>query len=350
MSTALSDYDYPLPDSAIAQSPAEPRDSSRLMHLAHDGSPIGHRVFRDLPDLLRPGDLLVLNDTRVVPARLLGRRELTGGRWEGLVLAEVAPGLWDMLTQTGGRPTAGEVILVDAPSDESNLRIELVASLGAGRWHVRPLEAGTMTELLDRFGHIPLPRYIRKGQDTPEDRTRYQTVYAAHAGSVAAPTAGLHFTPAVLNALDAAGIARAFVTLHVGIGTFQPITAEDVRDHVMHSEFAEVPAATVEAVVRCKARGGRVIAVGTTTVRTLENAARDGTLTTKSGPTDLFIRPGHEFRVVEGIVTNFHLPKSSLLLLVAARIGREPMLAAYRTAIEMGYRFFSYGDAMLIEP
>jgi len=349
MSTHLADYDYPLPEGAVAQSPAEPRDSARLLHLARDGSIRGHRVFRDLPDLLRPGDLLVVNDTRVVPARLVGRRERTGGKWEGLYLHDAADGTWEVLAQTGGRPTVGEVVLIAPPSGGEALRLELVERVGPGRWRVRPGVAGSAVEILARFGHVPLPHYIRKGEDRPEDRERYQTVYADRAGSVAAPTAGLHFTPAVFERLEQRGVARAAVTLHVGIGTFRPIVVEDVTQHTMHAEYAEVPAATVEAIAACKARGGRVVAVGTTTTRTLESAAAGSTLVPWAGETALFIRPGYEFRVVDALVTNFHLPKSSLLLLVAAFVGREAMLDAYRVALAEGYRFFSYGDAMLIE-
>jgi S-adenosylmethionine:tRNA ribosyltransferase-isomerase len=349
VSTSLADYDYPLPEERIAQTPAEPRDSARLLRLSRrDGTILGHHLFRDLPTLLRPGDLLVLNDTRVVPARLVGRREVTGGKWEGLYLGD-AGDLWELLAQTGGRPRLGEFVIIDPPTEGEQLRLQLVEQVGPGRWRVRPDAPGTAREILARVGHVPLPHYIRKGEDRPEDRERYQTVYAHHPGSVAAPTAGLHFTPAVFERLAERKIDRAFVTLHVGLGTFRPITVEDVSQHVLHEEWAEVPTATVEAIERCRAVGGRVVAVGTTTTRTLESAAVDGTLRPWSGPTSLFIRPGFAFHVVDALVTNFHLPRSSLLLLVAAFMGREPMLTAYRTAVEQGYRFFSYGDAMLIE-
>jgi S-adenosylmethionine:tRNA ribosyltransferase-isomerase len=348
MSNSLADYDYPLPEERIAQAPVEPRDSARLMHLARDGVILGHHVFRDLPGLLREGDLLVLNNTRVVPARLVGKREGTGGKWEGLYLHDAGDGLWEVLAQTGGRPKSGEVILIEPPSGGEPLRLELVERVVPGRWRVRAHAPGASVEVLARVGHVPLPHYIRKGEDRPEDRERYQTVYARHPGSVAAPTAGLHFTPAVFDALDQRHIERAFVTLHVGLGTFRPITVADVSQHVLHEEWAEVPAETVAAITACKERGGRVVAVGTTSTRTLESAALDGTLRPWSGPTSLFIRPGFTFNVVDVLITNFHLPRSSLLLLVAAFIGREPMLAAYQEAIARGYRFFSYGDAMLL--
>ncbi len=313
---------------------------------------LGHQVFRDLPSLLDPGDLLVLNDTRVLPARLVGRRARTEGKWEGLILGTAAEGAWELLCQTRGRLIVGESLVVDAPSGEAAgplLRLCLVGKTPAGRWLAQPSEPGTLPELLARYGRVPLPPYIRKGRAEPEDRERYQTVYAQHAGAVAAPTAGLHFTPAIFEALRQRRIDWTFLTLHVGPGTFQPVKVEDVAEHRVESEWGELPAATVEAINACKERGNRVVAVGTTSVRVLETAGSKGLpLSAWTGDTDLTIRPPFDFRVVDALVTNFHLPRSSLLLLVAAFTGMESMRQAYQVAIEKEYRFYSYGDAMLI--
>ncbi len=308
---------------------------------------LGHTLFRDLPDLLAPGDLLVLNDTRVLPARLVGRRAATGGRWEGLFLSERPGGAWELLCRTRGRLRPGDVILVGQGSDELRLTY-LERTPGEGTSLFRPEPAGPPPELLARFGRVPLPPYIRRGRADDADRERYQTVYARPPGSVAAPTAGLHFTPEVFERLTRKDIDGAFVTLHVGIGTFRPIQVEDVTRHQVHPEWCEVPAAAVEAVAKCKGRGGRVIAVGTTTTRTLETAAAGGVLRPWRGESTLTIRPPFAFGVLDGLITNFHLPRSSLLLLVAAFTGLESMRAAYRAAVERRYRFYSYGDAMLI--
>jgi S-adenosylmethionine:tRNA ribosyltransferase-isomerase len=356
--------DYHLPPSLIAQEPAARRDASRLLVVRRRDNALEHRTFADLPELLAPGDLLIHNDTRVLPARLVGRRERTGGRWEGLFLHANEAGLWELLCQTRGRLVEGETVLVEPGS----LRLTLVGRHG-GHWLARPEAPGTAFELLELHGQVPLPPYIRKGQARDEDRDRYQTVYARRAGAIAAPTAGLHFTPEVFAALDRRGIERACVTLHVGLGTFQPIQVEDVRLHPMHCEWGELPAATVEAIAACKARGGRVVAVGTTAVRVLETvaaassaaaaappgspraaAAAGGPLRPWSGETNLFIYPPYEFRCVDALVTNFHLPRSTLLLLVGAFVGLDLMRRAYEKAVEQQYRFYSYGDAMLILP
>jgi S-adenosylmethionine:tRNA ribosyltransferase-isomerase len=314
------------------------------------GEVLAHQHFADLPAWLDSGDLLVLNDTRVLPARLIGRRERTGGRWEGLFLHQTPEGPWEILAQTRGRPAVGEILL----AEPGPLRLELVGRTAGGRWLVRPEAAGSPAELLARHGTVPLPPYIRKGR--PEgmdaaDRERYQTVYARHPGAVAAPTAGLHFTSEVFDALRARGIGWAFVTLHVGPGTFQPVKVDEVAEHRVQPEWGELPLAAAEAVAACKARGRRVVAVGTTSVRVLETAAREGVgVRPWSGETDLTIAPPYTFRAVDALVTNFHLPRSSLLLLVAAFTGLESMHAAYREAIAREYRFYSYGDAMLIVP
>jgi S-adenosylmethionine:tRNA ribosyltransferase-isomerase len=337
-------FDYDLPAHLIAQEPCPERDRSRLLVVHRGAGVLVHHVFCDLPELLAPGDLLVLNDTRVLPARLLGWRAETGGKWEGLFLRTVGDRLWEILCQTGGRLREGETIRLDAGSAQ----LRLVRKTPEGHWLVRPDGGGTAADLLARFGHVPLPPYIRRDSPVAADRDRYQTVYARQAGAVAAPTAGLHFTPRLLDRLRERGIESTFVTLHVGLGTFRPVQEEDPRNHKMHSEWGEVSAAAVQAIQRCRSRGGRVVAVGTTSVRLLETVAAGGELQAWSGETDLYIYPPFRFRLVDALVTNFHLPRSTLLLLVSAFAGPELIRQAYQAAIEQEYRFYSYGDAMLI--
>lgn len=348
----IDEFDYDLPSQLIAQEPCAERDQSRLLVLHRAGEAVEHHRFHELPTLLEPGDLLVLNDTRVLPARVVGRRARTEGKWEGLILGTMPDGNWELLCQTRGRLIVGETLLVDATNGDPAtppLRLCLIGKTPAGRWLAQPSETGTLAELLGRYGRIPLPPYIRKGRAAAADRERYQTVYAQREGAVAAPTAGLHFTPTVFEALRQRGIDTAFVTLHVGPGTFQPVQVEDVAEHRMQSEWGELSAATAEAINACKAKGRRVVAIGSTTVRVLETAGQNGLpLSAWSGDTDLTIRPPFAFHVVDALVTNFHLPRSSLLLLVAAFAGLEPMRQAYRIAVEQKYRFYSYGDAMLI--
>ena len=334
--------DYHLPEYLIAQHPAERRDESRLLVVRRESGTLEHRTFRDLPDLLSPGDLLVLNDTKVLPARVVGRREATGGKWEGLFLAENG-GLWEMLAQTRGYPELGTVFVTD-----TGLRLTLRGRTAERHWLMEPEPKGSPAELLARFGHVPLPPYIRKGNDEDADRERYQTVYAKHVGSVAAPTAGLHFTPELFDHLAEKAITTARVTLHVGLGTFAPVKVADPTKHAIHREWCEVTQPTVDAIRAAKARGGRVLAVGTTTARTLESAARDGELKPFAGETDLYILPPFEFRVVDAMVTNFHLPRTTLLLLVSAFVGEELLRRAYAEAVAREYRFYSYGDAMLL--
>jgi S-adenosylmethionine:tRNA ribosyltransferase-isomerase len=344
-SLRLEQFDYDLPPRLIAQEPAAARDQSRLLLVRRRERTLAHHVFADLPELLAPGDLLVLNDTRVLRARLLGRRARTGGKWEGLFLREQAYGSWEMLCQTRGQLTTGETIEVEP----GPLKLLLMERLPGGRWLVRPAEPGPALELLGRYGAVPLPPYIRKGYAAPGDQERYQTVYARRPGAVAAPTAGLHFTPAVFDGLQRRGVEWRFVTLHVGLGTFQPIQTEDINRHRMHAEWGELPADTATAIRACRARGGRVVAVGTTTVRVLETAATDDEpVRPWSGETDLYIYPPYAFRLVDALVTNFHLPRTSLLLLVSAFAGVDLIRQAYHIAVEAGYRFYSYGDAMLI--
>jgi S-adenosylmethionine:tRNA ribosyltransferase-isomerase len=342
--------DFDLPQDLIAQHPVEPRDRSRLMVIDRAKGTWEHRVFAGLPELLDPRDVLVRNDTRVVPARLMGHREMTGGRWEGLFLRELPDGSWEVMAQTRGRPTVGERVIVG-----EGLRLSLEARGESGCWIVRPMrdeDAGavgaTTLALLDRHGLTPLPPYIRRGREAAGDRHSYQTVYARRPGSAAAPTAGLHFTPDVLDRLAGRGIPCVDVTLHVGPGTFRPITAERIEDHVMHAEWAELTGAAVGVLVARRGQGGRIVAVGTTSARTLESAAMGGSLRPFAGETRLFIRPGHAFHGLDALITNFHLPRSSLLVLVSAFAGEDLIRDSYAEAIRCRYRFFSYGDAMLI--
>lgn len=338
----LADFDYDLPAAAIAQQPIEPRDHSRLLVLPRDGGPTEHRRFDDLPGLLRAGDLLVLNDTRVMPARLHGRRVGTGARIEVLLLQRLNGDRWETLVRPGRRARPGDQITFG----DGQLRARIGAVTPFGGRVVEFSYSGEFTKVLAELGRMPLPPYI---QAELPDGERYQTVYAAVWGSAAAPTAGLHFTPRLLERLQDGGVELAFITLHVGLGTFRPVEAADIRDHTMHAEFYQVSQATAAAVDRARERGGRVVAVGTTTVRTLESlAGQERRLQPGSGWTDLFIYPGYAFRVIDGMVTNFHLPRSSLLMLVSALAGRERVLAAYAEAVAAGYRFYSFGDAMLI--
>jgi S-adenosylmethionine:tRNA ribosyltransferase-isomerase len=304
-----------------------------------------HRTFRELSGLLAPGDVLVRNNTKVLPARLVGRREATGGAWEGLFLRTLPDGAWEILARTRGRPAPGERVVVG-----QGLVLDLMSQDESGRWTVRPDSDETAVELLGLHGIVPLPPYIRKGVEGPGDRSRYQTIFAEVEGSVAAPTAGLHFTDDLFRRLDARGVGRVDVTLHVGLGTFRPIEAERIDDHTLHGEWACLDAPTADRLTRARAAGGRIVAVGTTSARTLETAARNGPIERFEGETSLYIRPGYAFRAVDALLTNLHLPRSSLLVLVSALAGYELVRAAYSEAIRERYRFYSYGDAMLILP
>ncbi len=333
-------FDYKLPERLIAQQPAARRDESRLLVVHRSSGELEHRVFRDLPDLFAPGDLLVVNDTKVLPARLLGHRAKSGGRWEALFLRRTVDGLWEMLAKTRGHPTSGEAFVVEP----GPLRFILRGRTDDHHWLMEPDLPGEPEELLLRFGQIPLPPYIRKGRAQGEDAERYQTVFAEKLGSVAAPTAGLHFTPELFERLAACGIEKARVTLHVGLGTFAPIKTGDPTKHSIHREWCEVSEETCDAIAKCKARGGRVVAVGTTATRTLETA---GNLPFR-GESNLFIHPPFHFRAVDALITNFHLPRTTLLLLVGALAGSDLLQKAYEEAIRRDYRFYSYGDAMLV--
>jgi S-adenosylmethionine:tRNA ribosyltransferase-isomerase len=342
----VADFDYALPPEMIAQHPVEPRDASRLLVLDRDSGQVVHAHFRDLPHYLQAGDLLVANDSRVIRARLYGRKR-TGGRVEVLLLRPLDADHWEALVG-GQRIREGtELVLGRSPEDDSageaglRARVEEVREDGT-----RVLSFSTIVEpLLERLGAVPLPPYIHEPLADPE---RYQTIYARVTGSAAAPTAGLHFTPALIARLRAHGVAFAFVTLHIGLDTFRPVEVEDTADHTMHSEWCEVPAGVAAAVEETRRTGRRVVAVGTTAVRALETAAQQGPGRPYTGWTRLFITPGTRFRVVDTLLTNFHLPRSTLLMLVSAFAGRERILQAYREAIACGYRFYSFGDAMLI--
>ncbi|HOO20822.1 MAG TPA: tRNA preQ1(34) S-adenosylmethionine ribosyltransferase-isomerase QueA [Kiritimatiellia bacterium] len=347
----VADFDYELPPELIAQEPAERRDGARMMVLDRAARTIEHRRFTDLPDYLHAPDLLVVNDTRVIPARLFGRKAKagTGGKVEFLLLEETAPGQWDALMRCRRRPKPGEQVILD-----EDLAVVTVLEDGElGRVKIRVESALPWLEVLERIGQTPLPPYIQRKNVSEErrlaDKHRYQTVFAREPGAVAAPTAGLHFTPDVLERLAARGIGHATVTLHVGIGTFRPVSVENVRDHRMDFERWEVPEETARRIAGAKAAGGRVVAVGTTSVRTLESAAvRPEGFGAGQGRTDLFIHPPYAFRMVDAMVTNFHLPKSTLIMMISAFAGREFVLEAYREAIRERYRFYSYGDCMLM--
>ncbi|MBD3655679.1 MULTISPECIES: tRNA preQ1(34) S-adenosylmethionine ribosyltransferase-isomerase QueA [Marinobacter] len=336
----VSDFHFDLPDELIARYPLEKRSASRLLALDGLTGNIHHGSFQDLPGLLQPGDLLVFNNTRVIPARLFGRKE-TGGQVE--ILVERLTGEHELLAhvRASKSPKPGQRILLEDGS-------ALVMDGRKGELFCLRCEGERRAlELLEAIGHMPLPPYVDR-PDESTDRERYQTVYAKEAGAVAAPTAGLHFDEEMLARLAEQGVESAFVTLHVGAGTFQPVRVERIEDHVMHSEVVDVPEATVEAVNRTRARGGRVVAVGTTSVRSLESASRGGVLRPFRGETDIFISPGYRFQTVDAMVTNFHLPESTLIMLVSAFAGYQNVMSAYAEAVTERYRFFSYGDAMFV--
>ncbi|MHB1656052.1 MAG: tRNA preQ1(34) S-adenosylmethionine ribosyltransferase-isomerase QueA [Burkholderiales bacterium] len=335
------DFDFELPPALIAQFPSAHRTASRLLHVDAATTSVSDRRFTDLPDYLHPGDVLVFNDTRVIKARLFGRKA-SGGHVE--LLIERVIGEYEAVSfiRSSHAPKPGTRIRIDESVELTILAREL------DLYRIRFETGQTVLDILEQFGAMPLPPYIeRTAEET--DTARYQTVYARHPGAIAAPTAGLHFDEPMLELLDAAGIIRAHVTLHVGAGTFQPVRAEHIADHVMHSERYTIPQVTVDAIGQARAQGKRVIAVGTTSLRALEAAAQNGPLQAGENETSIFITPGYRFRVVDLLLTNFHLPKSTLLMLVSAFAGKEKIEHAYRHAIEQGYRFFSYGDAMLIE-
>ncbi len=336
-----SDFDFYLPEELIAQTPLERRDASRLLTLDKNTGAVGHHRFYELPRFLRPGDCLVLNDSRVLPARLIGRRP-TGGACEVLLLVDRGDNLWECLVRPGRKLKPGARVIFG----DGRLTATVEAELNDGKRAVRFQYQGIFLEILEQLGRMPLPPYIKAEL---EDQERYQTVYSRVAGSAAAPTAGLHFTTELLDRIRGMGVKVCYVTLHVGLGTFRPVKAEDITDHEMHSEFCMISGETAGIINETKQNGGRVICVGTTSCRTVESfAAEDGTLSERSGWTDIFIYPGYRFKVLDALITNFHLPQSTLIMLVSALAGRERVLAAYEAAVREKYRFFSFGDAMFI--
>jgi S-adenosylmethionine:tRNA ribosyltransferase-isomerase len=338
----LSDFNFELPEELIAQQPVEPRDASRLLVVKRDGGANEHRHFRDLVEYLRPGDGLVVNETRVIPARLMGEREGTGGVMEVLLLKRLERDRWETLVKPGRKAKVGQRIRFG----DGLLVGTVLSTTEVGGRVIEFSYEGAFEAVLDKLGQMPLPPYIH---ERLADQERYQTVYAKTWGSAAAPTAGLHFTPELLQQIQAKGVTLHTVLLHVGLGTFRPVQVEDVHTHKMHSEFYTITPDTAQALNAVKAAGGRVIAVGTTSVRTLETATTpEGVIQSGEGWTEIFIYPGYTFRAVDAMVTNFHLPKSTLLMLISAFASREAILQAYETAVQERYRFFSFGDAMLI--
>ena len=336
-----SDFNFELPEELIAQTPLERRDSSRLLTLDKNTGAVGHHHFYDLPDFLRPGDCLVLNDSRVLPARLIGHRP-TGGTCEVLLLVDRGEGCWECLVRPGKKLRTGAQIIFGQGQLTATIERELEDGKRLVQFHYQ----GIFLEILEELGKMPLPPYIKAELENQE---RYQTVYSKVVGSAAAPTAGLHFTPELLDNIQEMGVKVCYVTLHVGLGTFRPVKAEDIRDHEMHSEFCMISQETADIINETKRNGGRVICVGTTSCRTIESfAAEDGTMTQRSGWTNIFIYPGYRFKVLDALVTNFHLPQSTLIMLVSALAGREHVLNAYLEAVKEKYRFFSFGDAMFI--
>jgi S-adenosylmethionine:tRNA ribosyltransferase-isomerase len=338
----VKDFYFELPKELIAQHPLEKRDESRLMILNKKSGEVEHRVFKDIIDYLNPGDCLVLNDTRVMPARLYGAKEGSGGKMEFLLLKRYEDDIWETLVKPGKRGRVGAKFVFG----NGELKAEVVEVLESGNRKVKFYYDGIFEEVLDKLGEMPLPPYI---EEKLEDRERYQTVYSREVGSAAAPTAGLHFTEELIHHINEKGIKIAFVTLHVGLGTFRPVKAEDIQDHEMHSEYYILDKKNAEIINNAKRSGKRVIAVGTTSNRTLESIANeDGEVKEQSGYTSIFIYPGYRFKIVDAIITNFHLPESTLIMLISAFSTREIVMNAYKIAVENKYRFFSFGDAMFI--
>ena len=336
-----SDFYFELPPELIAQTPLEKRDSSRLMCMDRETGEVSHRVFSDLAELLRPGDCLVMNDSRVLPARLLGTRE-TGGAVEVLLLRDLGGGEWECLTRPGRKTRPGTRLSFGG----GELSADVVSVAEGGNRVIKFNYDGIFLEVLERLGKMPLPPYIK---EELQDSERYQTVYSRELGSAAAPTAGLHFTKELLEKIAAKGVRECFVTLHVGLGTFRPVKEDEIEDHDMHSEFCIIPEETARIITETKRAGGRVVCVGTTSCRTIESFANDdGTVDAKSGWTNIFIYPGYKFKCMDALITNFHLPESTLVMLVSAFAGREHILNAYNEAVANKYRFFSFGDAMYL--
>lgn len=339
----VTDFDFDLPEQLIAQSPYEKRDEARLMILDKKDGNIQHKVFKDIIDYLNPGDCLVLNDTRVIPARLIGEKQGTGGKMEFLLLKRVDKDCWQTLVKPGKRAQVGTKFSFG----NGELNAEVTDLSDDGSRIVKFQYEGIFEEVLDRLGQMPLPPYIK---EKLKDKEMYQTVYSKDQGSAAAPTAGLHFTKELLHKIEEKGVSLAFLTLHVGLGTFRPVKVENIEEHHMHSEFYRIDEKTADLINKAKEDGKRVIAVGTTSCRTLETiGASNGKVKASSGWTDIFIYPGYTYKVVDALITNFHLPQSTLLMLVSALAGKEHILNAYKTAVENNYKFFSFGDAMFIK-
>ncbi len=342
MELKLKDFDYELPEELIAQDPLSERSSSRMMTINRRTGELSHKVFSDVIDFLQEGDCLVINDTKVIPARLYGVREGTGAVIELLLLRRRENNIWETLVKPGKKAKIGTIIIFG----EGKLKGRILDIVEDGNRLIQFEFEGIFEEILDELGQMPLPPYITH---TLQDKNRYQTVYAKHEGSAAAPTAGLHFTKELLHNIEEKGVKIAHVTLHVGLGTFRPVKVENVLKHHMHSEYYCIEQNEAEKINQARSSGNRIICVGTTSCRTIESAAlEDGTIEAGSGNTDIFIYPGYQFKVMDGLITNFHLPQSTLLMLVSAFAGREEMLRAYQTAVKERYRFFSFGDAMLI--
>lgn len=337
-----SDFYYDLPEQLIAQTPVEPRDSSRLLVYHRDSGQVEHRIFRDVTEYMNPGDVMVVNDTKVIPARLFGTKTGTGRSVEFLLLTRLSSDRWEIIMRPGRKLKPGDHV-----SFGERLSAVILEKKDGGVTEIRFEFSGVFEEILDELGQMPLPPYIT---ERLEDKTRYQTVYAKENGSAAAPTAGLHFTPELLKKIREKGIVIAPVLLHVGLGTFRPVKVDDVEQHTMHSEYYSVSRESADAINRAKENGGRVIAVGTTSVRTLESVSdENGHIEPQSGHTNIFIYPGYRMKCVDSLITNFHLPESTLIMLVASMTGRDQILDIYKMAVEKRYRFFSFGDAMLIE-
>ena len=339
----LSEFDFDLPEHLIAQTPLEKRDTSKLLVLHKNSGQIDHRHFYDIVDYLKPGDILVRNNTKVIPARLFGIKEETNGHVEVLLLKEVSHNTWECLVGNARIVKLGTIITFG----EGLLKAKCIEIKEEGIRVFEMIYDGIFYEILDQLGTMPLPPYIKEKLN---DKNRYQTVYAREEGSAAAPTAGLHFTKELLAEIKEMGVNLAFVTLHVGLGTFRPVNVDNIEDHVMHKEFYHIEKEAADIINQTKANGGRVIAVGTTSIRTLESAAKeDGSISPIAEETGIFIYPGYKFKIVDSIITNFHLPKSTLIMLISAFAGREYVLSAYEEAVKEKYRFFSFGDAMFIE-
>lgn len=337
-----SDFKFELPEELIAQHPLKDRKSSRMLVLNKESGNIEHKTFSDVIDYLNPGDCLVLNNTRVIPARLFGQREETGGKVEFLLLNNIEEDKWETLVKPGKKARIGDVIQFGG----NKLKAEIIEIKEGGTRIVKFKYKGIFQQILDELGHMPLPPYIKAEL---EEKERYQTVYSKKRGSAAAPTAGLHFTEELLQKIQNKGIKIAYITLHVGLGTFRPVKVENINEHNMHSEYYEINKETANKINKTKEEGGRIISVGTTSTRTLETISdKNGRVEPKSGWTDIFIYPGYEFKIIDGLITNFHLPESTLIMLVSAFAGKESTLKAYNEAVSERYRFFSFGDSMLI--